>query len=133
MEITSNATQTVNSGANVIFTETLHSCPGGAIKTREGSGIVTLMGGRRYFVTFGGNIGLPSTGTAGTIGLAIALQGESIPTSQMLQTAAADSVYNVNASLYVTVPRGCCYTLAVENVSSQAITVSNANLIIEGV
>ena len=40
---------------------------------------------------------------------------------------------NVFVSAFVSVPKGCCATVSVENISTQAITVQNANLIVERV
>ena len=57
MEVTSNAIQTVNSDADVIFTDTTVGCRCGAITNRPDSAIITLRGGARYFVNYGANIG----------------------------------------------------------------------------
>lgn len=58
--------------------------------------------------------------------------GEPIPTSSAIVTpAAVDEYWNIAEALYVTVPKGCCYTIAVENTSDQPINVQNANLIVE--
>ena len=71
MEITANAIQTVDSGANVLFTDTV---VGGnySIIHRDGSGLVTLRGltnqcRARFKVSFGGNIAIPTGGTVGPI------------------------------------------------------------------
>lgn len=139
-EYTSNALQTVAAGQNVLFTETPIPCNRGYVLHREGSGILTLRGivnncngcFARYKVSFGANIALPEGGTVEAISLALAIDGEPIPTSSMIVTpAAAEEFDNVYASIFITVPRGCCYTIAVENTSTQAIDVQNANLIIE--
>lgn len=139
-EFTSNAEQLVAVGQNVLFTETAVPCNRGYILHREGSGIVTLRGlvnnpngcFARYKVFFGGNISIPTDGTVGPISIALAIDGEVIPTSSAIVTPAAVGDYwNVAESLYVTVPRGCCFTIAVENASDQPINVQNANIIIE--
>lgn len=139
-EYTSNALQTVAAGQNVLFTETPIPCNRGYVLHREGSGILTLRGivnncngcFARYKVSFGANIALPEDGTVEAISLALAIDGEPIPTSSMIVTpAAVEEFDNVYASIFITVPRGCCYTIAVENTSTQAIDVQNANLIIE--
>jgi len=39
----------------------------------------------------------------------------------------------VFTAVYVEVPRGCCVSVAVENTSTQPITVANSNIIIERV
>lgn len=140
-ELTSNAPQTVGIGQNVLFTETAVPCNKGYVVHREGAGIVTLRGivnnggcFARYKVSFGCNMAIPTGGTVEAISAAIAIDGEPIPTSSMIVTpAAVEDLWNVYASIFITVPKGCCYTVAVENTSTQAITVQNANLIIERV
>lgn len=71
--------------------------------------------------------------TEGTsLSLALAIDGEPIPTSSMVITPAeGNQFWNVYASVFVTVPRGCCYTVAVENTGTQAVQVQNANIIVE--
>lgn len=134
MEVTSNARQTVAVGGNVIFTNTAVKCPCGMVTIREDSGLLTLRGGARYLCTFGANIGLPSDGTPAEISLAMAIDGEEIPTSMMVQTPAAVSQFhNVGRSMYVSIPRGCCYTLSIQNTSNAPIQVEHANLIVERV
>lgn len=134
MEVTANALQTVATGGNVIFTETPVSCPCGMVTNRADSGLLTLRGGARYKCTFGANIGIPADGAAGQISLALAIDGEEIPTSKMIQTPAAVSEFhNVCRAMYITIPRGCCYTLTVQNTSGVTVEVENANLIVERV
>ena len=83
-------------------------------------------------VSFGANVAVPTGGTAGVISLALAIDGEPIPTSSSIVTpAAVDEYWNMFDSLYITVPKGCCFTIAVENTSTQAINVQNANIIVE--
>lgn len=138
MEITANALQTVNAGSNVVFTNTAVSgnC---SIMHREGSGLVTLRGitnqrRARFRISFGANIAVPTGGTAGAISLAIAVNGEPISTNQIISTpAAVEEFNNVSRALYLDVPSGCCTQVSVENTSTQAISVQNANLIVERV
>lgn len=139
-EFTSNAVQTVAVGQNVLFTDAPVPCNRGYIIHREGAGIVTLRGivnnpngcFARYKVFFGGNMAIPTGGTVDPISVALSIDGEAIPTSSAIITPAeVDEYWNIAESLYVTVPRGCCYTIAVENTSSQAISIQNANLIVE--
>lgn len=139
-ELTSNALQTVQVGQNVLFTETAVPCNKGYVLHREGSGVITLRGAvnnpcakfARYKVSFGANIGIPADGTAGAISISLAINGEPVPTSSSVVTpTVVDSYWNVFDSLYITVPRDCCLTIAVENTSTQAINVQNANIIIE--
>lgn len=139
-EYTSNALQTVGLGQNVLFTESPIPCTRGYVIHREGSGILTLRGivnncngcFARYKVSFGANVAIPESGTVAPISIALAIDGEPIPTSSMIVTpAAVGEFWNVYASVFVTVPKGCCYTVAVENTSTQAIDVQNANIIVE--
>ena len=129
------STQTVESNGNVIFTNTAVN-GSNCIRHREGSGIITLRGltnqnRARFLVNFSANIAVPSTGTAGAISLAIAISGEPVLSSQMISTPAAVSQYNnVSAGIYIDVPAGCCTNIAVKNTSTQAIDVSNVNLIV---
>ena len=135
MEIIANAIQTVQANQNVYFTDTV-ICGNTSIGHRDDSGLVTLRGvtnqcRARFFVTFGGNIAVPTGGTVGPISLAIAINGEAVPATTMIVTpAAADQYFNVKSSVFVDVPRGCCVSISVKNISTEAVEVQNANLII---
>ena len=139
-EFTSNALQNVAVGQNVLFTETAVPCNRGYVLHREGSGVITLRGAvnnpcgnfARYKISFGGNIAIPTDGTVGPISIALAINGEPVPTSSSIVTpTAVNAFWNVFDSLYVNVPKGCCLTIAVENTSTQSIDIQNANIIIE--
>lgn len=136
MEIIANALQTVPANQNVYFTDTV-ICGNCAISHRDDSGLVTLRGmtnqcRARFRVSFGGNIGLPADGTVGPISLALAIDGEAVPSTTMTVTpAAVEEFFNVYSSLYVDVPRGCCVTISVKNISAVPVDVQNANLIID--
>lgn len=138
MEITANALQTVATNQNVLFTD-VPICGNCSIVYREGSGLVTLRGltqqcRARFKVTFGGNIAVPTGGTAEAISLAIAINGEAVPTTTMTITpAAVEQFGNVFSAIYVDVPAGCCSQLSVKNISTQDVSVQNANLIVERV
>ena len=135
MEIIANAVQTVPANQNVYFTDTV-ICGNGSISHRDDSGLVTLRGvtnqcRARFMVTFGGNIAVPTGGTVGPISLAIAIEGEAVPATTMIVTPAAiEQFFNVKSSVFIDVPRGCCTSISVQNVSDEAIVVQNANLII---
>ena len=138
MEIIANAVQTVNANQNVLFTDTV--IPGNcSIMHRDGSGLVTLRGvtnqcRARYKVTFGGNIAIPTGGTVEPISLALALDGEPLTSTTMIETPAAIGDFsNVFSAVFIDVPQGCCVTIGVSNLTTQAISVQNANLIIERV
>lgn len=137
-EFTAAAVQTVAINQNVLFTET-PVFGGRGIFHREGSGIVTARGNTgqcraRYRVTFGANIAVPTGGTVGPISLAIAINGEALASSIMTVTpTVVASFFNVNRTIFVDAPCGCCTDISVENVSTQPILVQNANLVVERV
>lgn len=135
-EFTNSATALVAAGQNVPLTETAvaGNC---SIVHREGAGIVTLRGltnqcRARYKVSFGANIAIPTGGTVEAISLAIAVNGEPLVSATAIVTPAAVGDYgNIFVSANVDVPRGCCLTVAAENISGQAINVANANMTVE--
>ena len=135
MEIIANALQTVQANQNVYFTDTV-VCGNASITHRDDSGLVTLRGvtnqcRARFNVAFGANIAIPTGGTVGPISLAIAIDGEPMPATTMIVTpAAVENFFNVNSSVFVDVPRGCCVTISVTNTSGIEIVVQNANLIV---
>lgn len=143
-EYTYNPIQLVEPNQNVILNDNI-PCNRGYVLHREESGIVTLRGivnnpaccFARYQVTFNGNIAVPEDGTVGAIAIALSIDGEPIQTSRAIVTpAAVDEYFNVTSTAIVTVPRGCCFNVSVENVSfgataadpATAINVQNANL-----
>lgn len=138
MEITANALQTVNENQNVLFTDTV-TCGNCSITHRDGSGLVTLRGltnqcRARFKVSFGGNIGIPTGGTVEAISIAISLDGEAVATTTMtVVPAAVENYWNVFSTIFIDVPRNCCSTIGVKNISTQSIEVQNANLIVERV
>ena len=135
MEIIANTLQTVQANQNVYFTDTV-ICGNASMTHRDDSGLVTLRGvtnqcRARFKVSFGGNIAIPTGGTVEAISMAIAIDGEAVPATTMIVTpAAVEQFFNVSASVFVDVPRGCCVTVSVKNISTQAVDVQNANLII---
>ena len=145
-EFIENAVQVVQPNQPVTL-KTSIPCNRGYVYHREGSGILTLRGivnnpsccFARYQVTFNGNIAVPEDGTVGAIAVALAIDGEPIQTSRAIVTpAAVDEYFNVTSTAIITVPRGCCFNVAVENVSqgataadpAPAINVQNANLVV---
>ena len=143
-EYTYNPIQLVEPNANIILNDNI-PCPRGYVLHRNESGIVILRGVvnsacgcfARYQVTFNANIAVPEDGTVGPIAVALAIDGEQILTSRAIVTpAAAGEYFNVTSTAIITVPRGCCFNVAVENASfgatafdpATAINVQNANL-----
>jgi len=147
-EFTYNPIQTVNYGQPVILNTTI-PCNKGYVFHRNESGIVTLRGivncpnscFARYQITFNGNIAIPEGGTVGPIAIAVATNGEPILTSRAIVTpAAADDYFNVTSTAIISVPKGCCFDISIENVSESAtpattpppsINVQNANLVVQ--
>ena len=145
-EFTYNPIQLVNANQPVLLNTTI-GCPRGYVLHRNESGIVTLRGivnnnfgcFARYQVTFNANIAVPEDGTAGPISVALAIDGEPILTSRAIVTpAAVDEYFNVTSTAIITVPRGCCFNVSVENTSESAdattpppaINVQNANMVV---
>lgn len=147
-EFTYNPAQVVQPNQPVVLSTTI-GCNKGYVYHRPESGIVTLRGitpncFARYQVTFNGNIAIPDGGTVGPIAIALAIDGEPILTSRAIVTPAAtatdppttDNFFNVTSTAIITVPRGCCWNVSVENVSEPAtpadpaspILVQNANM-----
>lgn len=123
-----NEIQLVQPGASALI-NTAIGCNRGYVLHRPGSGILTLRGivnnpcarFARYRVAYDGNIAVPEGSTAGEIQLAIAIDGEVVPTSIAAATpAAVDQYWNVAGFAIIDVPVGCCYTVAVENASVSA-------------
>lgn len=141
VELTANAAQTVAAGQNVLFTDTPVGCNRGYVVHRDGAGLVTLRGAcngcanfARYKVMFLGNIAIPTGGAVGAISVALSIDGEAIPqTTATVTPAAVGDAWNVATAAFVDVPRGCCANVAVKNINTQAISASNANLLIERV
>ena len=133
-----NPIQEVEVGQNVLLTNSI-PCNKGYVVHRDGAGILTLRGivnnpsscFARYQITFNGNIAIPDGGTVEEISLALALDGEALQTSRARVTPAAIGDYfNVTSTAIITVPKGCCYTIAVENTSAQSVNVQNANVVV---
>ena len=141
-EFAYNPIQLVEPNQNVIL-DTVIPCNKGYVYHRDQSGIVILRGivncpsscFARYQVTFNANIALPEDATVAPISVALAIDGEPVQTSRAIVTpAAVDEYFNVTSTAIITVPKGCCFTVAVENTSalvdgvSPEINVQNANL-----
>lgn len=144
-EFLNNDIQLVNPNQPVLLRTSI-GCPNGYVYHRPESGILTLRGivknacacFARYQVTFNGNIAVPEGGTVGPISVALAIDGEPILTSRAIVTpAAVDEYNNATSTAIITVPRGCCFNVSVENTSESAtpgttpapaINVQNANL-----
>lgn len=136
-----NPVQAVQPNQAVILDDSI-PCNRGNVFHRNESGNLILRGNTpncfaRYQVTFNGNIGVPATGTAGAISLALAINNEPLPTSKAVVTPAAVTAagsdanyFNVTSTAIITVPKCCCLDCTVQNTSAQAINVQNANVVV---
>lgn len=130
--------QTVSEDQNIILADAI-CCNRGNVLHSTGSGQITLRGNTnqcfaRYRVSFGGNAAIPATGTAQPINIALAINGEASRTALATLTPAAVSEYgNFYIDDLIDVPRGCCVTLAVKNLTAADIEIRNGNLMIERV
>ena len=142
-EYLSNALQLIPLNQAAIFTVSL-PCTKGYIYHENETGNFTLRGitpncFARYQVTFNGNIAIPESGTAGPIAVAITVNGEVRQTSIATVTPAVQEYNNVTSTAIITVPRGCCFNVAVRAVTPEVdttvtpaptIELRNANLVI---
>lgn len=143
-EYLANAEQNVSLNAPVIFQASI-PCTRGYVYHEDETGIFILRGITNqcfatYQVTFNGNITIPEGGTVTPIAVAVTVNGEPRPTSRAIYTPAAVEDYgNVTSTAIIKVPRGCCFSLAVEAVPASSdptvtpapvITVQNANFVI---
>lgn len=141
-EYLANAVQTVDLNSPILFTASI-PCNKGYVYHEDETGNFILKGATpncfaRYQITFNGNIAIPEGGAVTPIAVAISVNGEARPTSRAIFTPAAVDTYgNVTSTAIITVPRGCCFDLAVKYISgvtdgtttpTPAINVINANL-----
>ena len=143
-EYSANAVQIVNPGESIVFTATTTPCYRRFVQHSDGTGNFLLSGWvpssnycpccnrnepADYLVDFGANIAIPTGGTVGSISLAIAVDGGTIPVSTMIVTpAAVEQFFNVSRATTVGIFNGCCQTVTVRNTSDQPISVQIANI-----
>lgn len=144
-EYLANAVQSVSLNSPIVFSASI-PCNRGCVLHDDETGVFTLRGitnncFARYQVIFNGNIAIPTGGAVTPIAIAITVQGEQRPTSRAIFVPAAVDTYgNVTSTAIITVPRGCCFTVAVDYVDATTddpavtptptIEVQNANLTI---
>ena len=134
-EYLSNPVQTVALNQAAVFDASI-PCNRGNVFHEDGTGNFILRGNppncfARYQVVFNGNIALPEGATVTPIAVALTVNGEIRPTSRAIYTPAAAEQYgNVTSTAIITVPRGCCFNLALRSVpASEDPTVTPAPLI----
>ena len=139
-----NDVQSVALNQAAIFSNSI-PCNRGNVYHEDMTGIFTLRGNTsncfaRYQIIFNGNITVPD-GTVTPIAVAISVNGENRPTSRAIYTPAAVGDYgNVTSTAIITVPKGCCFSIAIRYVDATTdsavtvptplIEVQNANLVI---
>lgn len=144
-EYLANAAQNVALNGPVLFAASI-PCPKGYVYHEDETGIFTLKGVTnncfaRYQVTFNGNISVPDGGDLTAIAVSISVNGEARPTSTAIFTPQdVDEFGNVTSTAIITVPKGCCFSVAVRYVDATVadpeitptpvIVVQNANLVI---
>lgn len=144
-EYLANSRQEVELNSPLLFDASI-PCNNGNIFHADQTGVFILRGNTpncfaRYQVTYNGNIGVPTGGTAGPVAVAITENGEIRPTSKAIVTpAAVEEFNNVTSTAIITVPRGCCFTVSVRAVSgiiegatgtpAPTTSVINSNLVI---
>ena len=144
-EYLANAVQEVSLNAPILFSASI-PCTKGYVYHEDETGIFILRGitcnqcFATYQVTFNGNIAIPTGGTVTPIAVAITINGEPRVTSRAIFSPAAVEEYgNVTSTAIIKVPKGCCFSLAVEHVvattdptvtPAPVIEVQNANLVI---
>lgn len=123
--LTPDTVQTVALNTAIPFIDSI-PCRKGYVYHSNGSGILVLRGivnnptscFARYELTFTGNIAIPTGGAVTPIATAIVVSGESREGSRSIVTpAAVDEYGNVTSRATVNVPKGCCFTVAVEYVN----------------
>lgn len=144
-EYLANAVQNVALDNPILFTASI-PCNKGYVYHEDETGVFILRGCTnncfaRYQVTFNGNVSIPEGGAITPIAVAITVNGEPRLTSRAIFVPAAVDTYgNVTSTALITVPKGCCFSIAVRYVDATTddpattptptIEVQNANLVI---
>lgn len=123
--LTRDSVETVALNSAIPFIDSI-PCRKGYVYHQSGTGIFVLRGivnnpqscFARYEVEFTGNIAIVEGGAVTPIATAIVVSGEERGGSRSIFTpVAVDEYGNVTSRATVDVPKGCCFTVAVEYVS----------------
>ena len=123
--LTRDAVESVALNNAIPFVDSI-PCNRGYVFHQSGTGIFVLRGivnnptacFARYNIEFTGNVSIPEGGAISPIATAIVVSGEARDGSRSIFTpAAVDEYGNVTSRATVDVPRGCCFTVAVEYVN----------------
>lgn len=145
-EYLANAVQNVSLDNPIIFSASI-PCNRGYVYHEDETGILILRGCTnncfaRYQVTFNGNIAVPTGGAITPIAVAITVNGEPRLTSRAIFTPTeVDEYGNVTSTAIITVPKGCCFSVAARyvdattddpaTVPTPVIEAQNANLVVD--
>lgn len=140
-----SSTQNVSLNSPVVFNDSI-PCNRGNVFHADGTGVFILKGNTnncfaRYQVTFNGNISIPTGAALSPISVSISENGEERPSSKAIYSpTAVDTLGNVTSTAIVTVPRNCCFNVAIRytdatvddtaTAPTPTITVSNGSLTI---
>ena len=123
--LTRDSVESVALNSAIPFIDSIR-CNKGYVFHQSGTGIFVLRGivnnptacSTRYSIEFTGNIAIPTGGDVTPIATAIVVSGEDRTGSRSIFTPAAVDTYgNVTSRAVIDVPRGCCFTVAVEYVN----------------
>ena len=126
-----NERQIIVPNGNALLIDSI-PCNKGYVLHQNGFGLLTLRGitngcngFARYEVIANGNMAIPTGGTVEAIALALSLNGEEVPTSKAIVTpAAVEEFFNFTCSTIITVAKGCCSSIALENVLPGVFTAA---------
>lgn len=120
--LTRDTVETVALNSAIPFIDSI-PCNKGYVFHQGGTGVFVLRGVTsncfaRYNVEFTGNIAIHEGGAVTPVATAIVVSGEDRTGSRSIFTpAAVDEYGNVTSRATVDVPKGCCFTVAVEYVN----------------
>lgn len=138
------ASQNVALNNPIVFTASI-PCPKGYVYHEDGTGIFVLRGVTnncfaRYQLNFQANAQIPTGSDITPIAVAVAVNGETRPSSLSIYTPqAVEEFGSVSSTAIITVPKGCCFSVSVRYVSgvtdgtavpTSTIDIANANLTI---
>ncbi len=134
-----NAEQTIQSNGFAVFTSVIFPCDLGLIQHVDDTPLFSLSGWRQnncpcrsniptyYFMDFSANVALAEGATVAPISIIVSIDGIPYTLSEMDSTPAAVGDYN-NVSVRIPIPilSRCCQNVAIQNTSTQPITMKNA-------
>lgn len=135
-----NAEQTIQPGGFAVFTSTVIPCNLGLIQHSDDTPLFSLSGHNPqnncrcrcqqrptyYMTNVNMNVALAEGATVAPIAVSLVIDGIAFPISEMDSTPAAVEEYNhIGTDVPVPILNGCCQNVALQNNSTQPITVKN--------